>query len=195
MPSSSAINRLQSHMASNRIVILSPKGSERSKLELNLGDVGTKDELPYPRVSRSRGGQIIRASTGSLVRKLSLASFTHHFRDSRGSCRSPLENHTMLLLKAGEAGPKSLYQCLKSAKKALTSGHLARRSRIGNNGTKRLSFSPRDNNPARTAKSQKSGQESIAEGGPDDTAEMFNGEEKEVAEKQESVETLVGRKK
>lgn len=70
----SAIGRSQSHMTKQRITVLAPKRSERARLEAGLGDIWTKDSLPYPAMNVSRGGQIIRASAGSLVRKLSLAS-------------------------------------------------------------------------------------------------------------------------
>ncbi|RMZ78367.1 hypothetical protein DV738_g3924, partial [Chaetothyriales sp. CBS 135597] len=73
-PWTSAINRSQSHLSTNRIVVLAPKRSERVRLEATLGDVWTKEKLPYPGMAASRGGQIIRASAGSLVRKLSFAS-------------------------------------------------------------------------------------------------------------------------
>lgn len=78
-PSTSSINRSQSHLTSNRIVVLAPKRSERARLESVLGDVWTKDRLPYPGMIASRGGQIIRASAGSLARKLSLASIQGSF--------------------------------------------------------------------------------------------------------------------
>ncbi|RMZ87530.1 hypothetical protein DV736_g5238, partial [Chaetothyriales sp. CBS 134916] len=73
-PWTSAINRSQSHLSANRIVVLAPKRSERVRLEASLSDIWTKDKLPYPGMLASRGGQIIRASAGSLVRKLSFAS-------------------------------------------------------------------------------------------------------------------------
>ena len=73
-PSTSMINRSQSHISTNRIAVLAPKRAERARLESILGDVWTKDKLPHPGMIASRGGQIIRASAGSLVRKLSLAS-------------------------------------------------------------------------------------------------------------------------
>jgi hypothetical protein len=83
-PSTSSINRSKSHLTTNRIVVLAPKRSERSRLEAMLSDVWTKDKLPYPGMIASRGGQIIRASAGSLVRKLSLASI-HTFSRRSGS--------------------------------------------------------------------------------------------------------------
>lgn len=78
-PSTASINRSQSHMTSNRVIVLAPKRSERSRLESMLADVWTKDRLPYPGMIASRGGQIIRASAGSLARKLSLASIQGSF--------------------------------------------------------------------------------------------------------------------
>lgn len=84
-PSTSSINRSKSHLTSNRIVVLAPKRSERSRLETLLSDVWTKDKLPYPGMIASRGGQIFRASAGSLVRKLSLASIHGPFSRRSGS--------------------------------------------------------------------------------------------------------------
>lgn len=72
--SSIAINRSQSHLTTHRTAVLAPKRSDRAKLESSLAAVWTRDTLPAPNMTQSRGGQIIRASAGSLVRKLSLAS-------------------------------------------------------------------------------------------------------------------------
>ena len=69
-----AVNRSQSLLTTHRITVLAPKRSERVRLEQSLADVWTRDTLPYPGMSLTRGGNIIRASAGSLVRKLSLAS-------------------------------------------------------------------------------------------------------------------------
>lgn len=72
--SSNAINRSQSHLTTHRTAVLAPKRSERAKMESSLAAVWTRDTLPAPSTHASRGGQIIRASAGNLVRKLSLAS-------------------------------------------------------------------------------------------------------------------------
>jgi hypothetical protein len=72
--SSITINRSQSHLTTHRTAVLAPKRSERAKMESSLSTVWTRDTLPAPSMHASRGGQIIRASAGSLVRKLSLAS-------------------------------------------------------------------------------------------------------------------------
>lgn len=72
--SSIAINRSQSHLTTHRTAVLAPKRSDRAKMESSLASIWTRDTLPAPSMTQSRGGQIIRASAGSLVRKLSLAS-------------------------------------------------------------------------------------------------------------------------
>jgi hypothetical protein len=69
-----AINRSQSLLTTHRTTILAPRRSERIRLEHSLSDVWTRDTLPFPGMSLTRSGNIIRASAGSLVRKLSLAS-------------------------------------------------------------------------------------------------------------------------
>jgi hypothetical protein len=72
--SAQAINRSQSLLTTHRVTVLAPKRSERVRLEQSLADVWTRDTLPYPGMTLTRSGNIIRASAGSLVRKLSLAS-------------------------------------------------------------------------------------------------------------------------
>jgi hypothetical protein len=75
-----SVNRSQSLMNTIRIVVLSPKRSERVRLENSLRDVWTRETLPFPGMVMSRGGHIIRASAGSLVRKLSQVSMHGPFR-------------------------------------------------------------------------------------------------------------------
>lgn len=72
-PSAASTNRSESLLTTRKTVILTPKRNERIRLEYALGDIWTRDKLPYPGMTTSRSGQIIRASAGSLVRKLSLA--------------------------------------------------------------------------------------------------------------------------
>jgi hypothetical protein len=62
-----------------------------SGFEYALGDVWTRGKLPYPGMTTSRSSQIIRASTGSLVRKLSLASMHSPF--ARRSMGLSTANH------------------------------------------------------------------------------------------------------
>lgn len=69
-----AINRSQSLLSTQRVVVLAPKRSERIRLEHYLSDVWTRDVLPFPGMIATRGGNILRASAGSLVRRLSRAS-------------------------------------------------------------------------------------------------------------------------
>jgi hypothetical protein len=73
-PSAALINGSESLLTTRKTVILTPKRSERIRLEYALGDIWTRDKLPYSGVTTSWSGQVIRASAGSLVRKLSLAS-------------------------------------------------------------------------------------------------------------------------
>lgn len=73
------VNRSQSLLTTHRVTILAPKRSERIRLEQSLADVWTRDTLPFPGMSLTRGGNIIRASAGSLARKFSLASIHSPF--------------------------------------------------------------------------------------------------------------------
>lgn len=83
-----SINRSQSHMNSKRIPVLEPKRSVRSRLESSISDIWTRERLPFPGMVGSRGGQIIRASAGTLARKLSLASIQAPFSIGRTSSMS-----------------------------------------------------------------------------------------------------------
>ncbi|KAK5945738.1 hypothetical protein PMZ80_002946 [Knufia obscura] len=84
----SSINRSQSHMNTKRIPVLEPKRSERTRLESSVSDIWTKERLPFPGMVGSRGGQMLRASAGSLARKLSLASIHTPFSKGRTSSLS-----------------------------------------------------------------------------------------------------------
>jgi hypothetical protein len=86
-----SVNRSQSLLTTHKTVVLAPKRNERIRLEYALGDVWTRDKLPYPGMTTSRSGQIIRASAGSLVRKLSLASM--HAPFARRSMSVTTNNH------------------------------------------------------------------------------------------------------
>lgn len=82
------IGRSQSHMNTKRVPVLEPKRSERTRLENSISDIWTKERLPFPGMVGSRGGQIIRASAGTLARKLSLASIHTPFSKGRTSSLS-----------------------------------------------------------------------------------------------------------
>jgi hypothetical protein len=83
--SSSLIMRSQSHMSSSHIPILAPRRAERIRLEAALGDVWTRDVLPYPGMSSRRMETHIRASANSVMRKLSIASLASNFSISKRS--------------------------------------------------------------------------------------------------------------
>ena len=78
-PAMEPINRSQSLFTTHRSVVMAPKRNERIRLEHDLADVWTRAELPYPGMASSRSSHIIRASAGSMVRKLSLASMHSPF--------------------------------------------------------------------------------------------------------------------
>lgn len=82
------INRSQSHLNTKRIPVLEPRRSERTRLESSIGDIWTKERLPFPGMVGSRSGQMLRASAGSLARKLSLASIHTPFSKARTSSLS-----------------------------------------------------------------------------------------------------------
>lgn len=88
IPFSTPINRSQSQMSTKRVPVLEPRRSERLRLESSISDIWTRERLPFPGMTGSRGGQILLASAGSLVRKLSLASIQAPFSKGRTSSLS-----------------------------------------------------------------------------------------------------------
>lgn len=86
--SATSINRSQSHLNTKRVPVLEPKRSVRSRLENSVSDIWTRERLPFPGMVGSRGGRIIRASAGTLARKLSLASIQTPFSIGRTSSMS-----------------------------------------------------------------------------------------------------------
>jgi hypothetical protein len=73
---SPVLNRSQSLLSTDRTTILTPRRSDRMRLESQLADVWTRAILPYPGMSARRGEHLIRASASSVMRKLSIASIT-----------------------------------------------------------------------------------------------------------------------
>ena len=211
-PSSSAINRSHSHMTSNRVIVLAPKRSERARLESTLGDIWTRGRLPYPGMIGSRGGQIIRASAGSLVRKLSFASLQAPFSRRSGSIslasrksfdvstdirRSRTKHSTPVF----EVRKESLDEVQPAKTKPRdipevdTMDNVISRM-IGNSVSRRLSGSHKDHNVMRRGtERQKSRQDLEHELRPEDPAEVFYSAPKDVPEKQEVVEDGLGSKK
>ncbi|KAH0542149.1 hypothetical protein FGG08_003449 [Glutinoglossum americanum] len=88
VPAPPPINRSYSTIHTNRIQIVSPKRSERVRLESALADVWTRDMIPYPGMSTKRGDHTIRASASSMIRKLSIASITGSFGKRSASYQS-----------------------------------------------------------------------------------------------------------
>ncbi|OAL39011.1 hypothetical protein AYO20_01762 [Fonsecaea nubica] len=212
-PSSSAINRSQSHMTSNRVVVLAPKRSERARLESTLSDVWTKEKLPYPGMIGSRGGQIIRASAGSLVRKLSLASIHAPFSRRPGSLSLTSRKSFDLSNESRRSRmkyPAHVFEVRKESFDEVTPARTKSREipevdtmenvvsrMIGSSVTRKLSISPGQHGLAKGTRGQKVVQDPGGpEVGPEDPAEIYYAEVKEIEEKPEFVEEgLTGRKK
>jgi hypothetical protein len=83
--SSLPVMRSQSHLSSSHIPILAPRRAERIRLEAAIGDVWTRDVLPYPGMLSRRMETHIRASANSVMRKLSIASLASNFSISKRS--------------------------------------------------------------------------------------------------------------
>ncbi|KAL9601799.1 MAG: hypothetical protein Q9219_002289 [cf. Caloplaca sp. 3 TL-2023] len=75
----SSIGRSKSAMTVNRIPILAPKRSDRSRMESSLSDVWSRDRLPFPGMSTHKGDHPLRASASSMMRRLSRASISSTF--------------------------------------------------------------------------------------------------------------------
>lgn len=87
---STSINRSQSLLTTNqRIPTLAPPRSERARIEALLGDVWSRDILPFPGMTnRSKGEHLVRSSASSVMRKLSVASIASSFSRRPGSLTS-----------------------------------------------------------------------------------------------------------
>lgn len=211
-PSSSAINRSQSHMTSNRVVVLAPKRSERARLETTLSDVWTKEKLPYPGMIGSRGGQIIRASAGSLVRKLSLASLHAPFSRRSGSVSLTSRKSFDMSTESKRSKMKQHTPVFEVRKESFDEGPLPRTKpreipevdtmdnvisrMIGNNMSRKASVSHEDHEVMKSGtKKQKSGHALPLELAPEDPAEIFYSDERDIPEKQEIIEEGLGGKK
>ncbi|ETI19749.1 hypothetical protein G647_08762 [Cladophialophora carrionii CBS 160.54] len=211
-PSSSAINRSQSHMTSTRVVVLAPKRSERARLEATLGDVWTKENLPYPGMIGSRGGQIIRASAGSLVRKLSLASLQGPFSRRSGSVSLTSRKSFDMSTDSRRSRTKQSTPVFEVRKESLDEGQSTRAKTrdipevdtmdnvisrmIGSSVSRKLSASHADHFLGKKGtKRQQLGHDSEHELRPEDPADVLYSEEKDISEKQEVVEEGLGGKK
>ena len=85
-----SINRSQSVLTTNqRIPTLAPPRSERARIEGLLGDVWSRDILPFPGMTgRSKSEHLVRSSASSMMRKLSVASIASSFSRRQGSLTS-----------------------------------------------------------------------------------------------------------
>ncbi|KAH7137148.1 RSP protein [Dactylonectria estremocensis] len=86
VPSQTRINRSQSLLTTNsRIPVLAPARSERTRLEILLADIWSRDVLPFPgMLSRSRSEHLVRNSASTMMKKLSVASITGSFSKRPG---------------------------------------------------------------------------------------------------------------
>jgi hypothetical protein len=73
------VARSQSHMSAGNVPTLAPRRAERVRLEGLVGDVWSRDVLPFPGMGSSRTENAIRASANSVMRKLSMVSVTSTF--------------------------------------------------------------------------------------------------------------------
>ena len=69
-----SISRSHTLMSTSRIPTLAPRRVDRQRMEHRLSAVWTENLLPYPGMTGYHGGQLIRRSASSLMRKLSVAS-------------------------------------------------------------------------------------------------------------------------
>lgn len=210
---SSSINRSQSHMTSNRIIVLSPKRSERARLESTLADIWTKEKLPFPGMIGSRGGQIIRASAGSLARKLSLASIHAPFSRRAGSIsvvsRKSYDTMTEGRRNKRKASPP-VFEVRKESFEELTPGPAREKSHevpeidtmdnlvsrmIGNSESKKPVFSQGDGSSCKQGFGDLRATDTYTNIGPEDPADVVCLEEKDKEEKDEAIEQSLGGKR
>ncbi|KAL5611590.1 hypothetical protein BROUX41_000826 [Berkeleyomyces rouxiae] len=85
-----SINRSHSLLASNnRIAVLAPTRAERARLEAMLSDIWSKEVLPFPGMTtRARSEHVVRSTTSSMIRRLSVASITSTFTRRTNSLAS-----------------------------------------------------------------------------------------------------------
>lgn len=74
-----SIGRSKSVLTANRVPVLAPKRSERSRMESSLADVWSRERLPFPGMSTHRGDHPLRASATSMIRRFSRASISSTF--------------------------------------------------------------------------------------------------------------------
>jgi hypothetical protein len=86
--------RSQSHLSSaGHIPTLAPRRAERVRLEAALGDIWSRENLPYPGMPSRRMEAHIRASANSVIRKLSMASIANFSVSKRSNSFTSLTHH------------------------------------------------------------------------------------------------------
>ncbi|KAL8836616.1 MAG: hypothetical protein Q9170_002839 [Blastenia crenularia] len=83
-----SISRSKSVMTASRVPILAPKRADRSRMELSLAEIWSRDRLPFPGMSTHRGDHPLRASASSMMRRLSRASISSAFSKRSASTTS-----------------------------------------------------------------------------------------------------------
>ena len=71
-----SLSRSQSLLSTHRVPVLAPRRVERQRIENIMSDVWTRDRLPFPGMTGSRGSYLIQRSATSVMRKISKASIT-----------------------------------------------------------------------------------------------------------------------
>lgn len=89
---SNSVSRSQSLMASNRVMVLAPKRTERTRMEHQLASVWTRELLPYPGMGGQRGENVIRNSASTIFRRLRGASLSSTFTKQSTSVSSLVDN-------------------------------------------------------------------------------------------------------
>ncbi|KPM37086.1 hypothetical protein AK830_g9460 [Neonectria ditissima] len=101
--SPTSINRSQSLLTTNsRIPVLAPARSERTRLEILLADIWSRDVLPFPgMLSRSRSEHLVRNSASTMMRKLGVASITGSFSKRTGGTSQRVQGCEELAVSGG----------------------------------------------------------------------------------------------
>jgi len=71
-----SLSRSQSLLSTHRVPILAPDRAVRVRIEHGMASVWSRELLPFPGMTASRGGHFIRARANSVMRVLSKASST-----------------------------------------------------------------------------------------------------------------------
>ncbi|KAL8748963.1 MAG: hypothetical protein Q9184_007004 [Pyrenodesmia sp. 2 TL-2023] len=87
-----SIGRSKSVLTANRVPVLAPKRSDRSRMESSLADVWSRERLPFPGMSTHRGDHPLRASATSLIRRFSRASISSTLTKRSASTISTAES-------------------------------------------------------------------------------------------------------